>query len=262
VNREDEQADPGLYVGYLPVPRAYLRTVRVAVPLAFWLLAVAAMVWAAGQRSPGDGQWEDGLERSFSGTVRLWPYPMLLEAEMDGQAVGTALVVEVGKRGARERLAAFEGQRVILRGWRLARSGKVMVEVNPDEAVVADSRGRAASGVGRVGVRGRSLQLWGEIVDAKCYLGAMRPGDGKTHKACATLCIRGGLPAVLVVRERLGEWRQSAENGDVGMYLVRGEDGSGLPEALWPLIGEPVRVQGEVGEVEGWRTITVKPGGV
>jgi len=38
----------------------------------------------------------------------------------------------------------------------------------------------------------------GEIIDPKCYAGSMKPGDGKTHKACAALCLRGGIPPVFV----------------------------------------------------------------
>ena len=39
-----------------------------------------------------------------------------------------------------------------------------------------------------------NVTLKGEIIDPKCYLGAMKPGGGKTHKACAMRCIAGGIP--------------------------------------------------------------------
>ena len=55
--------------------------------------------------------------------------------------------------------------------------------------------------------------LRGEIVDSKCYLGAMKPGDQKTHKACATLCIRGGIPPVLVERLPGGGTRCTPSRG-------------------------------------------------
>ena len=39
-----------------------------------------------------------------------------------------------------------------------------------------------------------SLQIEGEIVDIKCWLGRMKPGDGRTHRACGQFCIQGGIP--------------------------------------------------------------------
>lgn len=47
--------------------------------------------------------------------------------------------------------------------------------------------------------------LQGEIVDSKCYLGVMRPGNTKTHRACAVRCIAGGVPPVLLVRDAQGD---------------------------------------------------------
>ena len=41
---------------------------------------------------------------------------------------------------------------------------------------------------GRPGALGR-WRLAGEICDGKCYAGAMRPGRGLAHKACANLCL-------------------------------------------------------------------------
>ena len=43
-------------------------------------------------------------------------------------------------------------------------------------------------------VGGGPVTVSGEIVDSKCFLGVMVPGAGKTHKECASLCLRGGIP--------------------------------------------------------------------
>ena len=44
------------------------------------------------------------------------------------------------------------------------------------------------------------VTLVGEVVDPKCWLGDMKPGDGKAHAACARLCMEGGIPPMLRVR--------------------------------------------------------------
>jgi nitrite reductase/ring-hydroxylating ferredoxin subunit len=43
----------------------------------------------------------------------------------------------------------------------------------------------------------------GPLGDPKCFARAMKPGDGKTHKGCAVLCLRGGIPAVFVAADRV-----------------------------------------------------------
>jgi hypothetical protein len=45
-----------------------------------------------------------------------------------------------------------------------------------------------------------SFKGTGEILDSKCWFGAMRPATGKVHKACASLCIRGGIPPAFFTR--------------------------------------------------------------
>ena len=85
----------------------------------------------------------------------------------------------------------------------------------------------------RVYLRGDTLV--GEIVDTKCYLGAMKPGRGKPHRDCASLCIRGGIPAALLVRMKSGE-RQL-------VHLMHSSGRPVGPEALdWA--GQPVEVTG------------------
>jgi hypothetical protein len=79
--------------------------------------------------------------------------------------------------------------------------------------------------------------LRGEIVDSKCYLGVMKPGRGKPHRACATLCIRGGVPPVLRVETTGGEYRH---------LLLTDQAGGALNDRVLELIAEPVEITGRV----------------
>lgn len=81
----------------------------------------------------------------------------------------------------------------------------------------------------------RDVTLTGELLDGKCYLGAMKPGDGAAHRACAMLCIRGGLPALFI-----------ADSGDERgrVYWATGGLGQGLGEDLVPLVARRVQVRG------------------
>jgi hypothetical protein len=47
--------------------------------------------------------------------------------------------------------------------------------------------------------------LGGEILDSKCWFGAMQPSDSKVHKACASLCVRGDVPPAFFARGPAGQ---------------------------------------------------------
>lgn len=239
----------GFYVGYLPVPMDVRRFLRVAVPIALWILAIAAFVISRSQRSAGKGEWETATPRTFTGTLIATPYLMLIEESAQGGTTPRGvLIVEMGKNGPRSSLAELANKRVTLTGWQLHRDDRVMIELEPGEAGVRQADGQSAPDLGgssaaapaweSVGV----VTLRGEIVDSKCFLGAMKPGEGKTHKECATLCIRGGIPPIFVVRR---------SDGTTSSMLLANETGGPLDAAAYPYIGDQVRITGELEQFAG-----------
>lgn len=79
--------------------------------------------------------------------------------------------------------------------------------------------------------------MTGEICDGKCAAGSMRPGDGLAHKACANLCISGGLPPVLVM---------DLPVAGSTVVLIAGPDGGPMPKALYDLVALPVQIEGQL----------------
>jgi len=126
----------------------------------------------------------------LTGVLRARPYPMLVTAPAAGQPRGRAvLLAGDGKRGADATLA---GRQVMVAGFGMARGGIA--------TLVLATAPRAMPGLAPEPVVER-LGRWritGEICDGKCAAGAMRPGTGLAHRACAVLCLDGGLPPVLV----------------------------------------------------------------
>ena len=82
-----------------------------------------------------------------------------------------------------------------------------------------------------------SHTLRGEIVDSKCFLGVMKPGRGKPHRACAVRCISGGIPPVLRVEDADGDYRH---------FLLVDTAGRAVNERVLDLVAEPVEVTGSV----------------
>jgi hypothetical protein len=246
----------GFYVGYLPVPRDVKRFLRIAVPVVLWLMAITAFVISRSQRGAGAGVWEVATPRTFTGTLIATPYLVLMEDGAAGEGGRAVLIVEMGKNGPRESLKEYVNRRVTLSGWELHRDDRVMVELEPGEAgVAAGAAGNAgaggAEGAAAAQVRWKPIgvvTLRGEIVDSKCYLGAMKPGEGKTHKECATLCIRGGIPPSLVVRR--GD--RTTES-----VLVVNEAGGPMDAAAYSFIGDQVRITGELEEFGSVRRLKV-----
>ena len=79
--------------------------------------------------------------------------------------------------------------------------------------------------------------LIGEIVDSKCYLGVMNPGQLTTHRACAIRCISGGIPPVLLVRQT---------NGPALYFLLVSSDGRPVNKQVLSMVAEPIEVTGNV----------------
>lgn len=278
------KSDGAFYVGYLPLP-ASLHTATRLIAAAFLLaLVLAAGIIAAAQRSPGSGHWDlatmppDG-ESPPRGILLTHPYPMLIA--IDGRDDAAAvLLVESGKFGAQRRLGEeWHGRYVQVNGTRIERNGRRMIELFPgDDAVLEmpeiDPRRQAptnaGNGEGSAIMSGMPpafitripaatdplVTLEGEILDSKCHLGAMKPGDGKAHKACATLCISGGIAPLLITTNRAGEPADlisaaSAGNAaDLPRYLlIVTHDGAAARDLVLPDIGEPVALTGRLGRI-------------
>jgi hypothetical protein len=185
-----------LYVGYLPTPPRLRRFLRIAIPALLWALLAAALLLGRSQPDPGDAVWDTGTPRTFRGTLFAAPYPtVLLDEPFEGARA--CLVVEQGKHGAQARAAPLDGKH----GWTLRRDGRTLIELAFEPDALREDTAIPAAAPPAIEARAR-VTLSGEIVDSKCYLGAMKPGEGKTHKECATLCIRAGPPAITSSRAR------------------------------------------------------------
>ncbi len=238
-----------LYVGYLPVPPRQRSFLRRAVPVTLWLVCAASFLWARSQHSPGTAVWDDGQPVKLRGVIATMPYPILF-AEDAGDGAQAVLLVEAGKHGSR-RTAALNGRAATVSGWPLHRDGRRMLELEPtDTAVVADEESALNALLPPLKPVG-PVTLRGEIVDSKCFLGAMKPGEGKTHKECATLCIRGGIPPMFVSRD--------ANGGAATYYLLQDPGGGPIDPAIFPLIADPVEIKADLATWGGLNILNVRP---
>lgn len=235
--RDRRPGDEEFFVGYLPVPAGVSRFLRRAVVgLALTVAGVAGVV-ALGQRPLGSGEFEYGVVKEIGGVLRAEPLPALWRRATAADGSPSLEVVPLvgrGKRGPSAAVMALAGREVRLTGTWIHRAGQRLFEVKGAEA--DPSENPPVGGPTPPTPLGRAT-LAGEIVDSKCYLGVMRPGDGKSHKDCAIRCISGGSPAALVARD--GE-------GHVLVALLVSLAGRPLGPELLDVVAEPVAVDGEL----------------
>ena len=93
--------------------------------------------------------------------------------------------------------------------------------------------------------------MFGEIIDPKCYLGAMNPGEGKPHRACAILCIRGGIMPMLTFKSK---------NGEHLYAVLQGEKGEAINEQITKFVAEPVSISGKLFKYDNWYVFNTNPG--
>jgi hypothetical protein len=220
------------YVGYLAVPPGIKWAIRGLVILLLALVAFDAWLLGTLQPDAGDGRWADA-PTEFKGTLSRAPYPTLRVATPAGAR--TYVLVSDEKRGAEAVLGGIaDGAAVRIQGYEIERAAVGMIELAATS--VAAAAGAPTIAAPPIEVHGRAT-LDGEIVDSKCWLGVMRPGEGHIHKACASLCIRGGIPPMFVTR---------AAEGPQVMLLTLFDGRPVPPDAILEYIADPVRLSGVV----------------
>ncbi|MEO1717686.1 MAG: hypothetical protein AAFR76_11305 [Planctomycetota bacterium] len=225
-NRDD------LYVGYLPAPARHRRFARLSFGVVLVLAVGVGFVSARFATNPGEGSWSSEVSH-VDGVLRTEPTAYLATPD------GPVLLVEIGKFGART-LNEMKDRPVRCQGTLIARGRHRMLELVADEDAVRPTEQTQ----GLPGTRSdpRGVEVIGEIIDTKCYLGAMKPGAGPTHAACARLCIRGGIPAAIVGATPAGE--------QIWAVLDPGES-EVIDETLLSAVGTPVRLRGVLTERSG-----------
>lgn len=234
------ERDDAFYVGYLPqAPASLARFVRPRVVALLAFVALLALALAAAQSPFAAAVFEYGVERDFEGVVRERPYPALV-VDRPGVAAGASryLLVSAGKLGADEAVRGLDGRRARLRGSLVFRDDRAMIELVAD-SIAPLGADVASSAEPSELERGRYR---GEIVDSKCFLGVMKPGNLKPHRDCAVRCISGGVPPVLLVR---------GADGRASYLLLAGSNGEAIGRELLDHVAEPIEIEGRVLDLGG-----------
>jgi len=225
------------FVGYFnKVPKPLISFLTVFGVCFLGGLGIAALALSSSRQDPGDGHFQFGNRFEQTGYVELRPFPVFRAAPSENSPARTYMLSGQGKRGVFNKAREVDGQAVVLRGVPVARGDLTLVQVrgrggmDPAEEAPADFTPSDPVPLGK-------WRISGEICDGKCYAGAMRPGRGLAHKACANLCLFGGIPPVFV---------SSSPVEGRNFFLLADKDGNPPGENMADLVALYVELEGEV----------------
>ncbi len=200
-------------------------------------MAGFAFTVSANVDDAGNGQFAGRTK--VVGIMETNPYPLLrVPPEGNEGKPRVVLLSGRGKRGVQEIAEENKNELVEVSGTLLKRGKIDMIQVanrGVKEPEVEDQIEYVPSYPKEMG----KWRLVGEICDGKCYQGAMRPGTGLSHKACANLCLIGGIPPVFV--------SSSPIEGNE-FFLLADLNGNPLSDEYFHLVAVLIEVEGFVEE--------------
>jgi hypothetical protein len=218
---------------------------RSALPLlGFLTLILVTLVVGAGALAfslgvtvddPGGGDFTG--DKDITGVLIADPYAMIV-TDNDQH---TVVLSGGGKRGVETEARTLDGKHVRATGAGVKRG-------NRDLLLVANLREAPGDAATPVRVPLGTWRLTGEICDGKCSMGVMRPGNTVAHKACANVCLIGGVPPIFITTTPVLGTR----------YLLMGDpDNHVLPDALRDYVAITTRMDGtleRIGDAMVFRT--------
>ncbi len=229
-----------MFIGWAKAPVVDRRFLLGALPLGLIGAGGASWLVASELEDPGAGAWLTSATHKVTGALVNAPYPMLLVSDPAAPfGMRTVLIAAQGKCNSALKFADKEGLPVEASGVLIERKDRRMLEVPSflDEWLTPVLIDMPGSVVMPDTVSLGPAHLAGTVMDSKCFFGVMRPGRGKTHKACASLCIRGGIPPSFWVRTK---------DGRESVLLMTDAQGGPIPMDILPLVADPVEAQGEI----------------
>ena len=263
--------DPGetdsFYIGWQPkATDEYRQFVRLLVFALIVICYFTVSFLVSNQRGFSSGIYERNHETELEGVLQLNPFPAIKTfygKDIYGNPVlKTILLVNFGKFGADPILQSIASRHgndlsslwVKVKGKLDYSHGAALLELSEKE--------KSIETVSLISKEQKSLipaletqelgnvTLHGQIVDPKCYLGVMKPGEGKPHSDCAIRCIAGGIQPLFIIRN---------EKGEETYFILRGEKGEPINEKILCDIGFPVEVNGKLFSVDDWLVLDVNP---
>ncbi len=226
------------YVGYgKKLPDSLRGFLPAAAGILLTVFAASGLLLGLAQQSPGEGRFRYDLgPQTLVGVLEMHPAPVVHARPTPQFPSGHSMMLTgQGKVGVQATAAGLDGKLVEVKGYITQRGALDMLVVDSLRAAPA-ATAESSPTLPPVVDLGR-WRLTGEICDGKCVSGAMRPGRGLSHKACANLCILGGAPPVFVA---------NAKAAGADFFLIADPQGQPVAPRLVDFTAVPVEVEGQI----------------
>ena len=238
------------YVGYGAMPKKDRRFLLAAVPAGLLGLAGAGTFIGTKAASTGGGRWETATPVTLRGRIGFHPYPVLW---VDG--VGH-VIAGIGKKGADAYCKTFEGQSVELTGVKIVRNGCFMLGVADGDIKRIEPSMPAVPQAKFV----QDVSLFGEVLDAQCFMGVMNPGYGRSHRGCAVQCVRGGQPVFFSVGPRKRDKVVGTQTCGGNGFLLSNAAGDKINAEILNHVAVPVTIDAKLEKVGNLHRLVYQTG--
>ncbi len=255
----EAKKDTDFFIGWLgKIPNSYQNSLRFFVPSLFIVSILLVVIISISTNKVRFSSYDYYKTLSFEGELLLKPFPMLRVLEMDknrNPKVVLYPLVNEGKFGADQSIETFLSQypnekRVFVKieAKIISRDGQVAMEITDKKDNIQKIKLRTSIPDLVIG-QTRDTVLKGEIIDPKCYLGVMNPGEGKPHRSCAINCIKGGIMPAFI----------SGNNKTKNYYILIGKYGNKVNNEILFAVAEPIEIKGKVQKIDNWNILYIDP---
>lgn len=253
------------YIGWMAkAPAGFSRFVKKYLFAILPAVIIIGALLALSQKKFGTANFEFGQLTTIKGIYFNEPVPRI--KVINGKDIWgnpsyiTIPLVGYGKHGAegviadieKEKNISIDQKEVTLTGTLLYNDGKTILQIDKNDNPITNisTQPVAADMLPEKKELGTMI-VKGEIIDAKCYFGVMKPGEGKAHRDCAIRCILGGIPPMFVMRN---------EKGQANYCLMVGPNGEKINEAIRNFVAEPVEINAKVVQYDDWIVLYINTG--
>lgn len=244
------------YIGWQDkAPESYGKKVKQTILLLLILIPIVAILLVGSQKPFVTSTYEIAKLRTLEGILIKEPIPCLrIPTGIAGgvQQYQRVLLVGFGKKAATPTLDEIEkmqGQSLSNKGVKL--EGKLIyfdgnLAMELSKGVAAFKGFMDIENPSSITQNLGEATLRGEILDPKCYLGVMRPGQGKPHRSCAIRCIEGGIPPFFKV---------ITKNDTRQYFFLLDQNGKLINEKVAKYVADEVQICGTVEQWDDWYVV-------
>ncbi len=245
------------YIGWQPMAhKIFMLFAKKISVLIICITLLSSILISVNQKHIAASQFIFDDKKEFAGQLILKPFPALRTVggkDIYGNPIiKTYPVINAWKFGAdsivKDILANVDAADVVLKAAVLRRDSVEEIVLNYGASSIKLINKN--SSLDRLRFQSeKDTIINGEIIDPKCYFGAMNPGEGKPHRSCAIRCIEGGIMPMVTYKNNAGKNEYA---------VLLGENGEPLNKLIAYALAEPVQLKGKLYNVDNWKVLKVK----